>query len=176
MPVAAFLCLCPTLVLAQHDPGARGRVANTGGGLQQHGRAIPHSHVITPNPITGAHGPDECPTTPLWGAGQIFFMHDGRTNDLPQATAAHFSEATAQNNQTHRHAYPASEANTLIRNFNKLTDKQAILDFPSFASIERGLARAISFCLPAKSRLLAVFSKRSERSARHIKTRPERYS
>ena len=139
-------------------------------------RPIPHSPGITPNPITGALGSDECRTTPLWGAGQRTFMHNGRTNDLPQATAAHFSEATAQNNQTHRHAYPASEANTLIRNFNKLTDKQAILDFPSFVSIERGLARAISFCLPAKSRLLAVFSKRSERSARHIKTRPERYS
>jgi hypothetical protein len=121
MPVAAFLCLFPTLVLAQHDPGVRGGVANT---------------------------------------------------------AAHFSDATAQNNQTHSHAYPASEANTLIRNFNKLsvTDKQPILDFPSFASIERGLTRAISFCLPAKSRLLAVFSKRSERSARHTKTRPELYS
>jgi CxxC motif-containing protein (DUF1111 family) len=50
-------------------------------------------------------------TAPLWGVGQrIFFLHDGRTNDLLQAILAH---ASAQ-----------SEANVVIRNFNSLAPQQ----------------------------------------------------
>jgi CxxC motif-containing protein (DUF1111 family) len=74
--------------------------------------------------IQGQAGPDEFRTMPLWGVGQrIFFLHDGRTNDLLQAIQAHASSATA--------TYPASEANGVVNNFNKLspTNKQAILDF-----------------------------------------------
>jgi CxxC motif-containing protein (DUF1111 family) len=55
-------------------------------------------------------------TAPLWGLGQrIFFLHDGRTNDLLQAIL--------------QHASPQSEANSVINNFNSLTpqDKQALL-------------------------------------------------
>jgi CxxC motif-containing protein (DUF1111 family) len=66
----------------------------------------------------GAAGPDQFRTTPLWGVGQrIFFLHDGRTNNLLQAIEAHASVG--------------SEANGVITNFNNLnkTDKQAILDF-----------------------------------------------
>lgn len=66
----------------------------------------------------GAAGPDEFRTTPLWGVGQrIFFLHDGRTNDLLQAIQAHSSSG--------------SEANQVIGKFNGLSvaDKQAILDF-----------------------------------------------
>ena len=57
-------------------------------------------------------------TTPLWGVGQrIFFMHDGRTNDLLQAITAHASNG--------------SEANAVVSAFNNLatSDKQAILNF-----------------------------------------------
>jgi hypothetical protein len=39
---------------AQVDPGVRGGLANTGGGLQQQGIAIPHPPLIGPNPRTGA--------------------------------------------------------------------------------------------------------------------------
>jgi CxxC motif-containing protein (DUF1111 family) len=57
-------------------------------------------------------------TAPLWGVGQrIFFLHDGRTNDLLEAILAHAS--------------PQSEANAVINNFKMLAaqDKQALLDF-----------------------------------------------
>ena len=77
-------------------------------------------------------------TTPLWGLGQrMFFLHDGRTDDLLHAIAAHESPATACFNSAGGHAVPSSlcygpsEANGVIRNFNALSasDKQAILDF-----------------------------------------------
>src|SRR6059058_2987867 len=52
----------------------------------------------------GQAGPDEFSTTPLWGVGQrMFFLHDGRTNDLLQAILAHASPASAN--------YPPSEGN-----------------------------------------------------------------
>jgi hypothetical protein len=66
----------------------------------------------------GAAGPREFRTTPLWGVGQrIFFLHDGRTNDLLQAIVEHSSNG--------------SEANAVVQQFNALSvaDKQAILDF-----------------------------------------------
>ncbi|MBO0858225.1 MAG: thiol oxidoreductase [Chloracidobacterium sp.] len=87
---------------------------------------------LADNIIQGQAGPDEFRTTPLWGVGQrIFFLHDGRTTDLLQAILAHSSPATPANSTTRDPAYPASEANGVINNFNRLParDKQAILDF-----------------------------------------------
>jgi CxxC motif-containing protein (DUF1111 family) len=66
----------------------------------------------------GAAGPDEFRTAPLWGVGQrIFFLHDGRTNNLLEAIRDHRSQG--------------SEANKVIEQFNRLTtqEQQAILDF-----------------------------------------------
>jgi CxxC motif-containing protein (DUF1111 family) len=57
-------------------------------------------------------------TAPLWGVGQrIFFLHDGRTNDLYTAIQQHASRG--------------SEANEVIRNYNllSLTDQQALLNY-----------------------------------------------
>jgi CxxC motif-containing protein (DUF1111 family) len=57
-------------------------------------------------------------TAPLWGVGQrIFFLHDGRTNNLLTAIE--------------QHASSGSEANTVIQNFNMLstTQQQNILNF-----------------------------------------------
>ena len=55
---------------------------------------------------------DQFRTAPLWGVGQrIFFLHDGRTNDLVQAIEAHRSKG--------------SEANQVINNFNSLPPRQA---------------------------------------------------
>lgn len=88
--------------------------------------------TLADNVIQGQAGPDEFRTTPLWGVGQrIFFMHDGRTSDLLEAIRAHFSSPTPPNPSRHDPAYPASEANKVILNFNQLSnsDKQAILDF-----------------------------------------------
>jgi len=66
----------------------------------------------------GGAGPDQFRTAPLWGLGQrLFFLHDGRTSDLMQAIEAHAS--------------PGSEANTVIRLFNGLSEnqKQDLLNF-----------------------------------------------
>jgi hypothetical protein len=57
-------------------------------------------------------------SAPLWGVGQrVFFLHDGRTNNLLTAIEDHASGG--------------SEANQVISNFNMLstTDQQHILDF-----------------------------------------------
>jgi hypothetical protein len=70
-------------------------------------------------------------TTPLWGLGQrIFFLHDGRTNDLLKAIEAHHSRG-GDCDDSHAPCYGPSEANTVINRFNELSesDKQAILDF-----------------------------------------------
>jgi len=51
----------------------------------------------------GNAGPQQFRTAPLWGVGQrLFLLHDGRTSDLTAAIAA-------------------SEANTVITNFNNLS-------------------------------------------------------
>jgi len=66
----------------------------------------------------GGAGPDEFRTAPLWGVGQrVFFLHDGRANNLVEAIRAHKSRG--------------SEANKVTEYFDKLsTDKQQeIIDF-----------------------------------------------
>ena len=52
--VATMALLACHTVLAQHDPGVRGGLQNTGGGLQQQGIPIPHPPLISPHPTTGA--------------------------------------------------------------------------------------------------------------------------
>jgi len=67
---------------------------------------------------------DEFRTAPLWGIGErIFFLHDGRTKDLLEAIQAHASRGDWR--------YPASEANQVVAQFNRLTelDKQHVLNF-----------------------------------------------
>src|SRR5947207_544323 len=57
-------------------------------------------------------------SAPLWGLSQrIFFLHDGRTKDLPTAIRTHRSTG--------------SEANTVINNFDLLSvgDRQDLLNF-----------------------------------------------
>jgi CxxC motif-containing protein (DUF1111 family) len=66
----------------------------------------------------GAAGPREFRTAPLWGLGQrIFFLHDGRTDNLKEAIREHQSTG--------------SEANAVITNFNRLSEfqKQDLLNF-----------------------------------------------
>jgi CxxC motif-containing protein (DUF1111 family) len=57
-------------------------------------------------------------TAPLWGIGQrLFFLHDGRTDDLNVAIEQHASDG--------------SEANAVIQNYNMLrsADQQALLNY-----------------------------------------------
>ncbi len=66
----------------------------------------------------GGAGPDEFRTAPLWGVGQrVFFLHDGRANNLVEAIQAHKSHG--------------SEANKVIEQFDKLStqEQQEIIDF-----------------------------------------------
>jgi CxxC motif-containing protein (DUF1111 family) len=66
----------------------------------------------------GAAGPDEFRTAPLWGLGQrVYFLHDGRTNNLLVAIQAHGSSG--------------SEANVVIQKFNNLNpgQQQDLLNF-----------------------------------------------
>ncbi len=52
--ITCALLACSNLAFAQKDPGVRGGIQNTGGGLQQQGIPIPHPPVMSPNPTTGA--------------------------------------------------------------------------------------------------------------------------
>jgi CxxC motif-containing protein (DUF1111 family) len=66
----------------------------------------------------GAANGQEFRTAPLWGIGQrVFFLHDGRTQSLVTAIAAHASQG--------------SEANQVISNFNLLraSDQQAVIAY-----------------------------------------------
>ena len=67
---------------------------------------------------------DEFRTAPLWGLGKrIFFLHDGRTNDLLEAIRAHRSAGNSK--------FGPSEANAVIDKFNLLgeSEKQDLLNF-----------------------------------------------
>ena len=66
----------------------------------------------------GQAGAREWRTAPLWGLGQrLFFLHDGRTSDLRQTVAEHYSDG--------------SEANGSARKFFALPDaqQQDVLNF-----------------------------------------------
>ena len=52
--LVSALFLVGSSAFAQHDPGVRGGIQNTGGGLQQQGIPIPHPPLISPHPTTGA--------------------------------------------------------------------------------------------------------------------------
>ena len=86
----------------------------------------------------GGAGPDQFRTAPLWGLGQrIFFLHDGRTNDLLQAILAHSSSGndcvtTQSVGQPFSQSQTCgSEANQVIEAFTDLSNsqKQDILNF-----------------------------------------------
>ncbi len=68
--------------------------------------------------IQGNAGPDEFRTAPLWGLGQrVFFLHDGRTQNLVDAIR--------------QHASSGSEANGVVSRYNGLSEseKQDLLNF-----------------------------------------------
>jgi len=80
---------------------------------------VHHMGVGLADGITqGGAGPDEFRTAPLWGIGQrVFFLHDGRTNNLVEAIKAHKSRG--------------SEANSVVDRFNRLTvsEQQDLINF-----------------------------------------------
>jgi CxxC motif-containing protein (DUF1111 family) len=83
---------------------------------------------LADNILQGAAAGDEFRTAPLWGLGQrIFFLHDGRTNDLVQAIEAHASGGGRNWNSQ----FGPSEANHVIANYNALSaaQQQDLLNF-----------------------------------------------
>ena len=79
---------------------------------------------LADNILQGQAQGDEFRTAPLWGLAQrIFFLHDGRTDDLLVAIQAHKSAGNAE--------FRRSEANAVINNFNNLNEnqKQDVLNF-----------------------------------------------
>jgi CxxC motif-containing protein (DUF1111 family) len=73
---------------------------------------------LADNVSQGGAGGDQFRTAPLWGLGQrIFFLHDGRTNNLLSAIAAHRSNG--------------SEATQVVENFASLSafQQQEVLNF-----------------------------------------------
>jgi len=121
--IGCFLCHTPTMMTTpRHETAAlENQAANLYSDLLIH-------HMgsgLADNVTQGLAGGDMFRTTPLWGVGQrIFFLHDGRTDDLLTAIQAHASGGSSS-------GYPASEATEVIDRFNALSvpDKQAILDF-----------------------------------------------
>ena len=93
--------------------------------------------TLADNIIQGQASQDEFRTTPLWGIGQrLFFLHDGRTNDLLTAIQDHYSAARSDGGDNpakdaQSRNYGPSEANAVVQRFNALSerDKQSILDF-----------------------------------------------
>lgn len=53
--------------------------------------------------VQGQAGPDQFRTAPLWGLGQrLYFLHDGRTDDLADAIEAHGGDAAMVISNFHR--------------------------------------------------------------------------
>jgi CxxC motif-containing protein (DUF1111 family) len=72
----------------------------------------------------GGAGPDEFRTAPLWGIGQrLWFLHDGRTNNIVTAIEDHYSVGNT--------TYGQSEANQAVTNFNNLSsqNQQDLVNF-----------------------------------------------
>jgi hypothetical protein len=127
--IGCFLCHTPTMVTGpRHETEALQNVpAHLYSDLLIHHMGSGLADNVTQGLAAG----DMFRTTPLWGAGQrIFFLHDGRTDDLLEAIRAHASSGgTAADGKNG--AYPPSEANAVIQRFNALPpgDQQAILEF-----------------------------------------------
>jgi CxxC motif-containing protein (DUF1111 family) len=119
--VGCALCHTPTLTTGNSTVAAlQNKAANLYSDLIVHNMGPGLADDVNQGQARG----DEFRTAPLWGVGQrIYFLHDGRTDDLLDAIRAHRSFGNLK--------YGPSEANGVINNFNGLRerDKQDILNF-----------------------------------------------
>ena len=127
--IGCFACHSPTMVTPDQSETAalQNLTVHAYSDLLIHHMGKGLADDITQGAATG----DMFRTTPLWGVGQrMFFLHDGRTNDLLKAIEAHHSRGQ-ECEDSHNPCYGPSEANTTIERFRGLSpaDKQAILDF-----------------------------------------------
>jgi len=114
--VGCALCHTPSLTTAQSTEaaGLSGVPANLYSDLLVHNMGTGLADGVSQGSANGL----QFRTAPLWGLGQrVFFLHDGRTSDLMQAIQAHGGNG--------------SEANGVIRNFNRLapSQQQDLLNF-----------------------------------------------
>jgi len=80
---------------------------------------------LADNITQGAAEGDMFRTPPLWNVGQrVFFMHDGRTNNIVTAIEDHQTGSCSG-------SYPPSEADAVVRAFNALNsqNQQDLVDF-----------------------------------------------
>jgi CxxC motif-containing protein (DUF1111 family) len=119
--IGCALCHTPTLVTGNSTVGAlRNQKANLFSDMALHAMGPGLADDVLQG---GARG-DEFRTAPLWGVGQrIFFLHDGRTDDLNDAIQAHRSGGNSK--------FGPSEANRVVDNYNNLRedDQQDLLNF-----------------------------------------------
>jgi CxxC motif-containing protein (DUF1111 family) len=114
--IGCALCHTPTMQTAPvlNSPVLQNRPVNLFSDLLVHDMGQGLADGVT----QGLAGDREFRTTPLWGVGQrIFFLHDGRTDNIVEAIR--------------QHASPGSEANNVTSAFATLpvSDRQAIVDF-----------------------------------------------
>jgi len=113
--VGCALCHTPSMRTGNASVEAlRFQTANLYSDLLLHDMGVGLADNIAQGAATGR----EFRTAPLWGLGQrIFFLHDGRSNDLKDAIR--------------EHASTGSEANAVVSRFNGLAEfqKQDLLNF-----------------------------------------------
>jgi CxxC motif-containing protein (DUF1111 family) len=116
--IGCATCHIPSLPTGNHSTAAlRNKSAKLFSDLLVHNMGVLGDGIPQ-----GTAGPNEFRTAPLWGVGQrIFFLHDGRTNDLLTAISQHAAGG----------ADTTSEAREVVLNFNALTttQKQDLVNF-----------------------------------------------
>src|SRR5262249_21724205 len=128
--IGCFLCHTPTMVTGSRNEteALQNQQAHLYSDLLIHHMGSGLADNVTQGLAQG----DMFRTTPLWGIGKrLFFLHDGRTNDLLGTIQAHATSDREDPGVGNSHNYPPSEAAAVIRRFNALApgDQQAILDF-----------------------------------------------
>jgi CxxC motif-containing protein (DUF1111 family) len=135
--VGCFLCHTPMMVTGSRNDTAalQNLQAHLYSDLLVHHMGLGLADNVTQGLAQG----DMFRTAPLWGIGKrLFFLHDGRTNDLLTAILSHASGNVDDNNQGDEgkpgNSYPPSDANAVIERFQGLTaaDQQTIHDFLRF--------------------------------------------
>jgi CxxC motif-containing protein (DUF1111 family) len=92
--------------------------------------ALHHMGGLADGVKQGRAAGDQFRTAPLWGLGQrLFFLHDGRDNDLVQTIKDHCIAPVSDTSGDQQMS--ASEACTVVSKFNRLTvtQKQDVLNF-----------------------------------------------
>jgi CxxC motif-containing protein (DUF1111 family) len=119
--VGCALCHTPSLQTGNSTVAAlRMKTANLYSDLLVHDMGPGLADGVSQGQASGS----EFRTAPLWGVGQrLFFLHDGRSDDLLDAIQQHQSGSARTGD--------ASEANAVVNNFNNLAErqKQDVLNF-----------------------------------------------